>query len=140
MAATFELEIATPERSLVRETVLRAQIPGKDGYLGILPDHAALVSELGIGTLTYATAEGGRYVVAVHGGFVEVADNRVRVLADLAEPGLEIDVARAQRALERASLELTNPSEGASPATALAAVKRAEARLEASRKALADQE
>jgi F0F1-type ATP synthase epsilon subunit len=59
MADTFELEIATPERSLVRETVVRAQIPGKDGYLGILPDHAALVSELGIGTLSYATAEGG---------------------------------------------------------------------------------
>lgn len=140
MADTFELEVATPERSLVRETVVRAQIPGKDGYLGILPDHAALVSELGIGTLTYATAQGGRYVVAVHGGFVEVADNHVRVLADLAEPGIEIDVARAQRALERASRELTNPSEGASPASALAAVLRAEARIEASRKAQADQE
>jgi F-type H+-transporting ATPase subunit epsilon len=140
MAATFELEIATPERSLVRETVVRAQIPGKDGYLGILPDHAALVSELGIGTLTYATAEGGRYVVAVHGGFVEVADNQVRVLADLAEPGVEIDVARAQRALERWSQQITNPSEGAAPASALAAVMRAEARIAAARKAQANEE
>lgn len=140
MADTFELEIATPERLVVRETVVRAQIPGKDGYYGILPDHAALVSALGIGTLTYATAAGGTYVVAVHGGFLEVLDNHVRVLSDVAEPGVEIDVTRAQRALERASQELVNPSEGADPASALAAVMRAEARLEAHRKAQANQE
>lgn len=140
MADTFEIEIATPERLIVRETVARAQIPGKDGYFGILPDHAAMVSELGIGTLSYATASGGTYVVAVHRGFLEVLDNHVRVIADIAEPGVEIDVQRAQRALERASGNLTNPSEGADPATALAAVLRAEARIEAARKAQANQE
>ena len=140
MAETFELEIATPERSLVREQAVRAQIPGKDGYYGILPDHAAMVSELGIGTLTYATSSGGSYVVAVHGGFVEVLENHVRVLADVAEPGVEIDVERAQRALERASRELVNASEGADPASALAAVLRAEARMEAAKKARANVE
>ena len=140
MADTFEIEIATPERSIVRESVVRAQIPGKDGYYGILPDHAAMVSELGIGTVTYATPPGGRYVVAVHGGFVEVADNHVRVLADVAEPGVEIDVTRAQRALERASVELVNPSEGADPATALASVMRAEARILAAKKAQTNEE
>ena len=103
MADTFEIEIATPERSLVQDTAIRAQIPGKEGYIGVLPDHAALVSELAIGTLTYATAQEARNVVAVHGGFVEVLDNHVRVLADLAEPGVEIDLQRAQRALERSS-------------------------------------
>jgi F-type H+-transporting ATPase subunit epsilon len=76
----------------------------------------------------------------VHGGFLEVLDNHVRVLSDVAEPGVEIDVARAQRALERASQELVNPSAGSDPATALAAVMRAEARLEAHRKAQANQE
>ena len=140
MAETFELEIATPERSIVREQAVRAQIPGKDGYYGILPDHAAMVRELGIGTLTYATSSGGSYVVAIHCGFVEVVENQVRVLADVAEPGVEIDVERAQRALERASLELVNPSAGADPATALAAVLRAEARIEAAKKARANQE
>jgi F-type H+-transporting ATPase subunit epsilon len=140
MAETFELEIATPERSLVREQAVRAQIPGKDGYYGILPGHAAMVSELGIGTLTYATNLGGSYVVAIHGGFVEVLENHVRVLADVAEPGVEIDIERAQRALERASMELVNPSEGADPASALAAVLRAEARIEAVKKARANQE
>ena len=140
MADTFEIEIATPERSIVRETAVRAQIPTKTGYIGILPDHAALVSELGIGTLSYVTAQQGKYVVAVHGGFVEVLDNQVRVLADVAEPGPEIDVQRAQRALERSEPEMVNPSEGADPAQALYAVMRAEARIEAARKARANEE
>lgn len=140
MADTFEIEIATPERSIVKDNAVRAQIPGKDGYLGILPDHAALVSELGIGTLSYATPQGGKFVVAVHNGFVEVLDNHVRVLADIAEPGVEIDVQRAQRALERASGEMVNSSEGADPASALAAVLRAEARIEAAKKAQSSEE
>lgn len=140
MADTFEIEIATPERLVVREMAVRAQIPGKDGYYGILPGHAAMVSELGIGTLSYATAAGARSVMAIHGGFVEVVDDHVRVLADLAEPGAEIDVTRAQRALDRSSGELINPSEGADPASALAAVMRAEARIAAALKARSNQE
>lgn len=140
MADTFEIEIASPERSIVRDTAVRAQIPGKDGYFGILPGHAAMVSELGIGTLTYATPQGGRYVVAVHGGYVEVLNDHVHVLADLAEPGVEIDVQRATRALERSSHRLTNPGDGADPASALAAVMRAEARINAARKAQSAQE
>ncbi len=140
MADTFEIEIATPERSIVKENAIRAQIPAKDGYIGVRPDHAALVSELGIGTLSYVTPQEGKYVVAVHGGFVEVLENHVRVLADTAEPGVEIDVQRAQRALERSSHELVNPSEGCDPASALAAVMRAEARIQAARKAQANEE
>ncbi len=139
MADTFEIEIATPERSIVRDTAIRAQIPGKDGYFGVRPDHAALVSELAIGTLSYVTPQEVRSVVAVHGGFVEVLDNHVRVLADIAEPGVEIDLQRAQQALER-SQQLVNSSEGADPASALAAVMRAEARIEAARKAQANEE
>jgi F-type H+-transporting ATPase subunit epsilon len=140
MADTFEIEIATPERSIVKEEAIRAQIPGKDGYLGVLPGHAALVSELGIGTLSYVTPQETRGVVAVHGGFVEILDNHVRVLADVAETGVEIDVHRAQRAFEKSSHELINSSEGADPASALAAVMRAEARIEAARKAQANEE
>jgi F-type H+-transporting ATPase subunit epsilon len=140
MADTFEIEIATPERLIVRDTAIRAQIPSEDGYIGVLPDHAALVARLGIGTLTYATSTGSRYVVAVHRGILEVADNHVRVLADVAEPGVEIDRGRAERALERASQQLTNPSDGADPAYALSAVLRAEARLEAARKAQLNEE
>lgn len=140
MAETFEIEIATPERFVVRAPAVRAQIPGKDGFLGVLPDHAALVSELGIGTLSYVSPGDKKSVVAVHGGFVEIVDNHVRVLADVAEAGVDIDVERARRAKEKSSQELVNPSEGCDPATALAAVMRAEARLEASRKAQANEE
>jgi F-type H+-transporting ATPase subunit epsilon len=139
MADTFDLEIATPERSLVKAKAVSAQIPGRDGYFGILPDHAAMVSQLGIGTLKYVDPQGATYVAAVHDGFVEVSDNQVRVVADLAEPGLEIDVDRAQRALERASMEIENSSVGADPAQALAAMMRAEARIEAATEARAVQ-
>jgi F-type H+-transporting ATPase subunit epsilon len=84
MAATFELEIVTPERQVVKQNAESAQIPGKDGYLGILPDHAALLSELGEGELSY-TSGGKTEKLQVSGGFVEVRNNHVRVLADSAK-------------------------------------------------------
>ncbi len=92
MADTFEIEIATPERLLAREKAVRAQIPAKDGYIGMLPDHAPLLSELGIGALTYTTPGDLRFSLAIVGGFLEIKDNVVRVLSDIAEKGHEIDV------------------------------------------------
>jgi F-type H+-transporting ATPase subunit epsilon len=84
MADSFQIDIATPEKLLLQQTAQSAQIPGKDGYLGILPGHAALLSELGDGTLS-VTADGQTKNIAVHGGYVEIRDNHVRVLADSAE-------------------------------------------------------
>ncbi|HEY3938120.1 MAG TPA: ATP synthase F1 subunit epsilon [Bryobacteraceae bacterium] len=81
---TFQLEVATPEQLLVDEHVTEAELPGKDGYLGVLPGHAPLLSALGAGTLTYQ-GSGGRQVLKIDGGFVEIFDNHVRVLADHAE-------------------------------------------------------
>jgi len=134
MAETFELEVATPERLLVHEQAVRAQIPGKEGYLGILPDHAPLLGELGIGVLTYVSPGGGKIVIAVHGGYLEVLNNHVRVLADHAEPATEIDAGRAEQELKQAQANLTTVGEAADPAEALAATLRAQARLEAVRK------
>ena len=82
MADVFEIEIATPQRLLAREKVIRAQIPAKDGYIGVLPDHAALLSELGIGAMTYTTPDDHRFSLAVGGGFLEIYNNVVRVLTD----------------------------------------------------------
>ena len=82
---TFQLEVATPEQLLVDENVTDAELPGKDGYLGLLPGHGPLLSALGAGTLTYQ-GRGGRHVLKIDGGFVEIFDNHVRVLADHAEP------------------------------------------------------
>jgi len=81
MAETFLLEVATPERLLVREPVNEAQIPAANGYVGVLPGHAALLAELGTGALSY-TAGGRRRSLTVSGGWLEVADDHVRVLAD----------------------------------------------------------
>ena len=83
-ANTFQLEVATPERLLVDAQVTEAELPGKDGYMGILPDHAPLLSVLGTGKLTYSES-GAEKVLNIEGGFVEVFDNHVRVLADKAE-------------------------------------------------------
>lgn len=84
MADTFQLEVATPERLLVDEQVTEAELPGKDGYMGVLPGHAPLLSALGAGTLTYKSG-GGQKVLKIDGGFLEIFDNHVRVLADHAE-------------------------------------------------------
>ncbi|MGA2270111.1 MAG: ATP synthase F1 subunit epsilon [Bryobacteraceae bacterium] len=126
MLDSFELEVATPERPLVRERVTEAQIPGKNGYVGILPGHAALLGQLGTGLLSYV-AGGRRRYLAVAGGFLEVLPGHVRVLADVAEPAGEIDAARARAALQRAQEQIG----GDDPATALAAMERAQARIAA---------
>ena len=135
MAETFEIEIATPERLLAREKAVRAQIPAKEGYIGVLPDHASLLSELGIGALTYTTPDDHRFSLAIRGGFLEIHENVVRVLSDIAEKGHEIDVARAEKDLKKAQEEMVNPALGIDIAAALIAVRHAQARIDAARKA-----
>ena len=86
MANTFQLEIATPERLILNAQVTEAQWPAENGYMGVLPGHAPLVSALDTGLLTYVGAAGsGRGVVKLDGGFVEVLNDHVRILADKAE-------------------------------------------------------
>jgi F-type H+-transporting ATPase subunit epsilon len=134
MADTFDIEIATPERLLAREKAIRAQIPAKDGYIGVLPDHAALLSELGIGALTYTTPGDHRFSIAISGGFLEILDNVVRVLSDVAEKGHEIDVTQAEQDLKRAQDAMVNPALGIDIASALIAARHAQARIDAARK------
>lgn len=133
---TFLLEIATPEKSLLKEQVSEAQIPGADGYLGILPEHAPLLSRLKPGLLTYRVASGKEQTLAVHGGFVEIKDNHVRCLVDQAERAEEIDMARAQAAQQKALAALNSGGIDLDIGDALAAAMRAEARLEAAKKAV----
>jgi F-type H+-transporting ATPase subunit epsilon len=78
---TLHIEIATPEKLVVDQQADYAEIPGKDGYMGILPGHAALLSELGEGELSYVSS-GKTEQLTLSGGYVEVRDNHVRVLAD----------------------------------------------------------
>jgi len=133
MAEAFQLEVATPERLIVEERVTEAQIPARDGSFGVLPGHAPLVAELKSGVMSYMTGGSTRYL-AIHGGFVEVLPEQVRVLADIGERAEEIDVPRAQAALTRAQRTLEDAHVDLDPASALAEMQRAQARLEAAAK------
>jgi F-type H+-transporting ATPase subunit epsilon len=102
----IQLSIVTPERSLLNEQVDELQIPGADGYLGVLPGHAPLFTELKVGELSYR--KGNTWTsLAVAWGFAEVLPDQVRVLAETAERAQEIDLERATRAKERAEQRLS---------------------------------
>jgi F-type H+-transporting ATPase subunit epsilon len=128
MAETIQLEIVTPERLVVNEAAEYIEIPGKTGYLGVLPGHAPLISELAAGELTYRTGSQTKRV-AVAWGFAEVLQNKVTVLAETAEKAEEIDTARAEAAKRKAEAELQKAGpEGNQDAQA--ALQRANARLD----------
>ncbi len=96
------LQLVSPERVLVDEQVDEVQIPGLDGYMGVLPGHAPLLSELMPGGVLTYRAAGGEKVLAVYGGFVEVQPDRVRILVDAAERREEINVEEARAQLSKA--------------------------------------
>jgi F-type H+-transporting ATPase subunit epsilon len=98
---SLELQVVTPERLLVREEVHELQVPARGGYLGVLPGHAPLLSELQMGELSYRKGTVWSYL-SVFWGFVEVLPDRVIVLAEVAERAEEIDVERARQAQRRA--------------------------------------
>jgi F-type H+-transporting ATPase subunit epsilon len=129
MADTILLQVVSPERMLVEEHATEIQIPAAEGYIGVLPGHAPLMSALKPGVLTYL-AEGREKVLAVYGGFVEVLPDQVRVLADAAEHKEEINVDDAREKLRKA----TEAVQGENPAAAVAEMERAQARLDAATK------
>jgi len=107
MADQLQLEVVTPERRLLSEQVNSVTVPGRGGELGILPGHAALISELQTGVLSY-DEDGTTFQLHVSGGFVEVNDDRVSVLAEVAERPDEIDAARARLAREHTEKQLSS--------------------------------
>ena len=129
MADRLTLEIATPTRLAVAETVDEIVIPGSQGYFGVLPGHAAFLTTLGTGELMYRIGRDEHYL-AVSGGFAEVRNDKVIVLADTAERPEEIDRTRAERSRERAERRLAGRvEEEVDYQRALAALARALARL-----------
>jgi F-type H+-transporting ATPase subunit epsilon len=103
------LEIVTPERPLVSELVDEVQLPGADGYFGVLPGHAPLLARLQVGELWYRIGQ-EKHHLAVSFGFAEVLPNRVIVLARIAERAEDIDVKRAEEAKRRAEERVSRPS------------------------------
>jgi len=107
MAEQLQLEVVTPERRVLSEQVNSVTVPGRSGEMGILPGHAPLISELQTGVLSY-NEDGTVFQLHVSGGFVEVTDDRVSVLAEIAERPDEIDAARARQARERTEKQLSS--------------------------------
>lgn len=128
MANTLQLEIVTPERKLVNERAEEVNLPGRDGYLGVLPGHAPLITELGVGEISYRTG-GTTQRLAVAWGFAEVLPDKVTVLAETAERAGEIDLERARQARDRAQQAIANFRSPEELAAAQAALERAETRL-----------
>ena len=128
MAETIQLEIVTPERQVVDAAAEEVTIPGKSGYLGVLPGHAPLITELAVGQISYKTA-GQTKRLAVAWGFAEVLPEKVTILAETAEKSEEIDIARAEAAKQRAEAGLSKAGLEGNP-EAQAALDRAKTRLE----------
>jgi F-type H+-transporting ATPase subunit epsilon len=129
MPDTFHLEIVTPEKMIVRDEAEEMQIPGKSGYLGILPGHAPLITELSSGELSYRNG-GQTHRYAVVWGFAEVLPDRVTVLAEAAERPEDIDVNRAQSAKKQAEEHLKTGKSEEDFTRAEEELKAAETRLE----------
>ncbi len=131
MAERLTLELATPSRMVVAAEVDEAVVPGSEGYFGVLPGHAPFLATLGIGELTYRVGR-DEYHVALACGFAEVRNDKVIILADVAETPADIDRARAERARERAEARLAGRAgqEEIDYARAMAALARALTRLQ----------
>ena len=128
------LEIVAPDHSIVHETVDEVEIPGADGYLGVLPGHTPLLVELQVGELWFRKGDESSYV-SVAFGFAEVLPDRVRILAQIAERAEEIDVIRAEKAVERARERIGTPTVEFNYERARIALMKSMVRLQVAKKA-----
>ena len=133
MPAALQFEIVTPERLVAQGTAEEIQIPGKNGYLGILPGHAPLLTELGVGEISYRSGRDSGHL-AVAWGFAEVLPHKVTILAETAERAEEIDVARAERSKERAEQRLREARDGTDFERSQTALERAVIRIQVASK------
>ena len=131
--AEFLLSVVAPDRSVFEDSVQAVTLPGLHGYLGVWAGHEPTVVALKPGLLEYTDRTSNRHVVNVTGGFAEVTGTRVTVLADAAERANEIDVARAERALENARQSLRGEASGVNTEDAVAEMERALARIKAAK-------
>ena len=128
----LRLEFVTPERSIAHDDVDEVEIPGEEGYFGVLPGHAPLLAALRTGELWYRTGAEKKYAF-VAGGFAEVLPDRVAILAPVAERAEDIDIQRAEAARRRAEERLTRPVADMDFERARVALLKALARLQVSR-------
>jgi F-type H+-transporting ATPase subunit epsilon len=128
MKHLLQLEVITPESKVVDEFVSSVTLPESDGYVTLLPGHTAVVAELGSGELEYI-ADGNKRWLAVTGGFLQLQDNRVKVLANSALSPKEIDLERARKAEQRAQERMSSSDHTTDYRRAASALHRAQARV-----------
>lgn len=126
MAGTVNVDIVSPDGKVFRGEVARVRAPGVEGSFEVLHNHAAMISAFGIGSIVLTTTAGERIAYATSGGFLEVVDNHVSILAETAEPGSDIDVERAREAEAKAMEALKS---GGDRTEAEVALQRARNRL-----------
>ena len=129
MAESFQLEIVTPEKLVVRDTADEVHIPGRNGYIGVLPGHAPLITELGAGEISYRSG-GQLHRFSMAWGFAEILPDRVTILAETVERADEIDVQRAQESLSKAEEALKSAQSEEDVDNYLGQVGRARARID----------
>lgn len=134
LPSTLTLEIVTPDRALASEEVDEVQLPGAEGYFGVLPGHTPLLASLQVGELWYRIGSEKRYL-AVAFGFVEVLPDRVTVLAQVAERAEEIDAERAEAARKRAEERVSRADAGVDFERARVALMKSLIRLQVASRA-----
>jgi F-type H+-transporting ATPase subunit epsilon len=130
----LRLEIVTPERAIVHDLVDEVQIPGAEGYLGVLPGHTPLLASLQVGQLWYRKAA-EKFYLSIAFGFAEVLPDQVTILAQIAERAEEIDIARAEAERERAREDMTKRASDADLQTARISMLKALVRLQVATRA-----
>lgn len=129
MNGELQVNILSPSKVVTKVKAAQVQVPGALGYMGILPGHAKLISELGVGELTLEGGEAGKQVYFVAGGYIDVSNDNVTVLVDRIEKPGDIDVARAEKAKNRALERLERKTADVDLVRAQAALLRAQQRL-----------
>ncbi len=133
MAKEFSLSVVAPDREVIGENVTSVVAPGTSGYFGVMADHLPLVASLKPGLLEYLDPMGARHFVYIGGGFVEVKNNRMTVLADEAARARDIDVARAEQDLDQARRALRGEDTELNEEQAVLEVEKAIQRIRAAR-------
>ncbi len=131
--ADLMLAVVAPDRSVVEEPVQSVMMPGVEGYFGVLVGHMPLIAALKPGLLEYLDKSNVRHHVAISGGFAEVTADKLTILADAAELAKEIDVSRAEKALDQARRALKGELTGITSEEATAELERAMNRINAAK-------
>jgi F-type H+-transporting ATPase subunit epsilon len=129
LPTSIELNIVTPDRGVLREQVDEVEIPGVEGYFGVLPGHTPMLAELTVGEFWYRKGQEKTYLAIAY-GFAEVLPERVTILAQVAERADEIDITRAEEAKQRAEARLREPARDVDYERARVALMKSLARLQ----------